>query len=86
MKAQGVDALMEKFRGYFVHKDTPKDTVEAIAASLKKVQETPDFTKWAQGNHMMMNFQGPADFAESVTSDTNKFKAFFDEIGLKPKE
>lgn len=85
-KEQGIDSVMEKFRGYFAPPGISKDMVDAIAAQLKKVQETDEFKNWAKMGHMVLSYQGPEDFAKVVEDDATRFKAFLDRKGIKPKE
>ena len=85
LKEQGIDSVLEKFRGVFVVKGTPMDIVEAIAAACKKVYDTPEFQNWANTNHIALAYQGPADFAKSVENDHKVYQGFMDRLGIKPK-
>jgi len=85
-KEQGIDSVMEKFRGFFAPPGISKELTDAIAEQLKKVQETDEFQTWAKAGHMVLAYQGPADFAKSVESDASKFQAFLERKGIKPKD
>lgn len=84
-KEQGIDSVMEKFRGFFAPGGTPKEVVDAVAAQLKKVHETDDFQNWAKMGNMVLAYQGPDDFAKAVEADASKFQAFLDRKGIKAK-
>lgn len=85
LKEQGIDAIMEKFRGYFGPKGIPAATVDGIASAMKQVTESPDYLKYTADNSQTMAYQGPADFAKTVETDAANFKAFMEKAGLKQK-
>lgn len=85
LKEQGIDASMEKFRGFFGPKGIPADTLAAVAAGLKVAADTPEFQKWANDNKQLPTFKGTADFTKVVEGEAAKFKAFMEKAGLKQK-
>ncbi len=85
LKEQGIDATLEKFRGFFAPKGVPADTLTAISAALKVASEAPEYQKYAADNSQTLAYQNVADFTKTVTDQANKFKAFMDEAGLKQK-
>ncbi len=85
LKEQGIDATLEKFRGFFGQKGIPADTVTAIAAGLKVASETPEFQKYTTDAAQEVSFQGPADFAKTVEGEAARFKDFMAQAGLTQK-
>ncbi|GEM_PF-157789 len=84
-KEQGIDSVMEKFRGFFAPGGMPKDVTDAIAAQLKRVYDTDEFQSWANQGNMVLSYQGPDDFTKAIESDATKFRAFLDRKGIKPE-
>ena len=84
-KEQGIDSVMEKFRGFFAPPGISKELTDTVAAQLKKVQETDEFQTWAKSGHMVLAYQGPEDFAKTVEADATKFQAFLNRKGITPK-
>ncbi len=85
LKEQGIDATMEKFRGFFGPKNIPADTLTAVSAALKVAAETPEFQKWATDNKQIPTYKNSADFTKVVEGEAAKFKAFMEKAGLKQK-
>lgn len=84
-KEQGIDSVLEKFRGFFGPPKMDPALVEVVAAQLKVVQESSEFQNYMKSNHMLPAFQGPADFAKAVNNDAEGFKKFLDRQGIKPQ-
>ncbi len=85
LKEQGIDATMEKFRGFFGPKGIPADTLAAVASALKVAADTPEFQKWATDNKQLPTYKGPADFVKTVEGEAGKFKDFMAKAGIAPK-
>ena len=85
LKEQGINAVLEKFRGFFAPKGVPADTLNAMSAALKVAAETPEYQKYAADNSQTMAYQNVADFTKTVSDQAKQFKAFMDTAGLKQK-
>ena len=85
LKEQGIDAVLEKSRGFFGQKQIRANTVTAIAAALKVASETPEFQKHASDGAQVVAFQGPAEFAKTVESVAAQFKDFMAKAGITAK-
>jgi tripartite-type tricarboxylate transporter receptor subunit TctC len=62
LKEEGIDVVIELFRGISAPKGTPPDVLAKLEDSFKKASEDPDFKKIADANGFLIDFMGHEEF------------------------
>lgn len=62
-----LEAPLSVGQAFYVHKDVPKERVEALRAAFKKMLADPEFLAETQKINLYVNPQDPAEIAEAVT-------------------
>ncbi|MBQ8091776.1 MAG: hypothetical protein IJ233_13620, partial [Pyramidobacter sp.] len=68
------DAVLEKLRGIFVPKGTPKVIKDKLAAALKESMDDPDFKAFYTQNSLVPAWAEGEDFVKILAKQTEQVK------------
>ncbi len=81
-KEQGIDLVVEKFRGLAGPKGLPKDIVDAWYQAFTKLIANPDFKAWLDRGGISVKMRHQAEYTKFMRELADRQEAFFSEIGL----
>jgi tripartite-type tricarboxylate transporter receptor subunit TctC len=76
-KEQGIDMVVQKFRGIVAPKSVSPDVIKAWEAAVPKMLEDPAFKKWYTEGSLIPAFQPHDEFQAFVDNFGKTQKAFF---------
>lgn len=79
IKEQGFDVATETYRIFVVPKGTPKEIVDEIAATLKKVSGTPEFNDKLTKMSEIYKFRSGQELQDLIKSNFDRMKEVVDE-------
>jgi tripartite-type tricarboxylate transporter receptor subunit TctC len=81
-KEQGVDLVVNKFRGVAGPKGLPNEVHEAWLKGIQLATEKPDFKAWLDAGGVNITFKDHEEYTKFMQSLAEEQAAFFAEIGL----
>jgi tripartite-type tricarboxylate transporter receptor subunit TctC len=81
-KEQGVDLVVNKFRGIAGPKGLPDDVIAAWEAAILAVLEAEAFKKWYSDASLVPAFMPHAEYVVFIDDFANEQEAFFKEYGI----
>ncbi len=85
-REEGVDMVVNKFRGIVGPKGLPDDVIKAWEAAVPKVMADPEFQKWYKNAALVPAFMPHDKFAPFVANFVKEQEAFFKEYGITEME
>lgn len=85
-KEEGIDMVVNKFRGIVGPKGLPPEVIKAWEAAIPKVMEDPEFQKWYKSAALVPAFMPHDEFAPFVADFVEGQQAFFKEYGITQME
>ena len=85
-KEEGIDMVVNKFRGIVGPKGLPADVLKAWEAAIPQVMENPEFQKWYKNAALVPAFMPHDKFAPFVAGFVKEQQAFFKEYGITQME
>jgi tripartite-type tricarboxylate transporter receptor subunit TctC len=82
-REQGVDVVMEAWRGIAVPKGTPVQVVAALQAAIRKTTESPEFASATERLGVHPAFLPAGDFGELIAKEDAQLAELMQLIGLK---
>jgi len=81
-KEQGVDLIIDQWRGVVAPKGTPPDIVKALHDIFKKCVEDPDYVKRAKEMNVEPTYLGSKELGELIAADDKRFEKIVKEKKL----
>lgn len=85
-KEEGIDMVVNKFRGIVGPKGLPPEVIAAWEAAVPKVMADPEFQKWYKNAALVPAFMPHDKFAPFVANFVKEQQAFFKEYGITEME
>jgi putative tricarboxylic transport membrane protein len=85
-REQGIDLVVEKFRGIAGPKGLPENVVKAWETGVQKVLEDPEFKKWYEAGALLPAFMTQAEYGPFVQQFAQQQQAFFTEYNITTDE
>lgn len=85
-KEEGIDMVVNKFRGIVGPKGLPPEVVKAWEVAIPKVMEDPEFQKWYKNAALVPAFMPHDKFGPFVAEFVKQQQAFFQEYGITEME
>ncbi len=82
---QGIDLVVDKFRGIAAPKGLPADVVAAWEKGIQDVLEVPEFKTWYTNASLVPNFIPHDDYDDFIDAFAEDQKAFFVKYGITGK-
>jgi len=79
---QGVDLVVNKFRGIAGPKNLPDDIYAAWEAGIQSVLKDPEFQAWYRAQSLVVNFMPHEEYAEFIDAFAEEQQAFFKQYGI----
>jgi len=79
---QGVDLVVNKFRGIAGPKDLPDDIYAKWEAGIQAVLADPDFIAWYSAQSLVPDFMPHAEYAKFIDDFAEDQKMFFKKYGI----
>jgi putative tricarboxylic transport membrane protein len=81
-REQGIDLVVDKFRGLAGPKGLPEDVVAAWEEAIPLLLENPDFKAYYQEGSLVPAFMPHDEYAEFIGKFANEQQAFMKEYGI----
>ena len=85
-KEQGINCVLNQFRGIWAPKGTPKEIVAKLAEAFKQAMETDKFKQFQQDSFTINGYLAPEDFVKEMQSQDAFLKGLVKAAGLLKKE
>jgi tripartite-type tricarboxylate transporter receptor subunit TctC len=85
-KEEGIDMVVNKFRGIVGPKGLPPEVIKAWEAAVPKVMADPEFQKWYKNAALVPAFLPHDQFAPFVADFVKEQEGFFKEYGITQME
>ena len=85
-KEEGIDMVVNKFRGIVGPKGLPPEVIKAWEAAVPKVMADPEFQKWYKNAALVPAFLPHDQFAPFVANFVKEQEGFFKEYGITQME
>lgn len=82
-REEGIDMVVNKFRGLVGPKGLPDDVIKAWEAAVPMVLEDPEFKKWYEDAALIPAYMTHDKFVPFMQSVVDEQAAFFKEYGIK---
>ena len=82
LKEEGVDVVLQSFRGVAAPKDISGDAKKYLEEAMKKVAETDEFKAYCKQNSVTLEYMNSADFAKYLDQQNEMFTAVYKDMGL----
>jgi len=76
-REQGIDMVVQKFRGIIGPKDTSPEVIKAWEEAIPKMLKDPVFKKWYEDGSLIPAFQKHEDFAAFIDNFGKQQREFF---------
>jgi putative tricarboxylic transport membrane protein len=84
-REQGVDVVLDKFRGIAAPKGQPAEVIKAWETAIPEVLENSDFKKWYESAGLVPTVMNHDEYNEFLAEFVDKQKAFFEKYGITKK-
>jgi tripartite-type tricarboxylate transporter receptor subunit TctC len=81
-REQGVDVVLDKFRGIAGPKGQPADVIKAWETAIPKVLENADFKQWYESAGLVPTVMNHDEYNKFLGEFVEKQKAFFEKYGI----
>ncbi|MGQ7791538.1 Bug family tripartite tricarboxylate transporter substrate binding protein [Faunimonas sp. B44] len=81
-REQGIDLVVNKFRGIAGPKGLPEDVLQAWAQAIPAVLEVPEFKKWYEAAGLIPTVMDHQEYAKFMTDFVEDQKKFFADYGV----
>jgi tripartite-type tricarboxylate transporter receptor subunit TctC len=81
-REQGIDLVVDKFRGLAGPKGLPEDVVAAWEAAIPALLEDPDYQKFYEESSLVPAFMPHDDYAQFIGNFAEGQRAFMEEYGI----
>ncbi len=81
-REQGIDLVVNKFRGLAGPRGVPQDVKDMWAAGIAKVLEDPDFKTWYEAQSLVPTLMPAAEYEAFINAFAEDQKAFLIEYGI----
>lgn len=82
-REQGFDVSLEAWRGIAVPKGTPKPSIAALEAAIRKTAESPDFARASERLGVTPAFMPAEEFGQLIAREDGELARIMQLIGLK---
>jgi tripartite-type tricarboxylate transporter receptor subunit TctC len=82
-REQGFDVSLEAWRGIAVPKGTPKASIAALEAAIRKTAESPDFARASERLGVSPAFMPAEEFGQLIAREDGELARIMQLIGLK---
>ena len=82
-REQGFDVSLEAWRGIAAPKGTPKPTIAALEAAIRKTAESPDFAQASERLGVTPAFMPAEEFGQLIAKEDGELARIMQAIGLK---
>lgn len=79
---QGIDLVVNKFRGLAGHRDLPEEVLSAWEEAIPQVLEDPEFREWYRASALVPNFMPSEEYDQFLKDFAEDQKAFFVEYNI----
>ncbi|MGE5767648.1 MAG: tripartite tricarboxylate transporter substrate binding protein [Bacteroidota bacterium] len=79
---QGVDLIVNKFRGIAGPKDLPDEIYAAWETGIQSVLKDPEFQAWYRAQSLVPEFMPHAEYAKFIDEFADEQQAFFKQYGI----
>lgn len=79
---QGIDLVVEKFRGLAGHRDLPEEVLSAWEEAIPQVLQDPEFREWYRASALVPDIMGSAEYDQFLKDFAEEQKAFFVEYNI----
>jgi len=86
-KFKPILTILFRFRGFYVHKDTPADRVEWLQWAFQKAYCQPSYQKFNENKYMTLieSYRDTAGSRELITTTIGQYRDVYKKMGLKLK-
>ena len=81
-REQGIDLVVNKFRGIAGPAGLPDDILSAWETAITAVLEDPEFKAWYEAQSLVPNYMNSADYNAFIADFAEQQRAFFVEYGI----
>jgi putative tricarboxylic transport membrane protein len=81
-KEQGIDMVVNKFRGLVGPKGLPPEVISAWETAIPKVLENPEFKEWYRAGSLVPAYMPHEKFVAFVNDFVNEQQEFFQKYGI----
>jgi tripartite-type tricarboxylate transporter receptor subunit TctC len=81
-KEEGIDMVVNKFRGIVAPKGVPAEVIAAWEAAIPKVMADPEFQKWYKAANLIPAFMPHAEYVPFIENVAQEQGEFFKEYGI----
>ncbi len=85
-KEQGINCVLNQYRGIWAPKGTPKDAVAKLASAFKQAMETDKFKQFLKDSFTVNGYLGSAEFVAELKKQDEFLKNLVKNAGLLKKE
>jgi tripartite-type tricarboxylate transporter receptor subunit TctC len=82
-REQGFDVSLEAWRGIAVPRGTPKPSIAALEAAIRKTTESPDFARGSERLGVTPAFMPAEEFGQLIAREDGELARIMQLIGLK---
>ena len=84
-REQGVDVVLDKFRGIAAPKGQPAEVIKAWETAIPQVLENPEFKTWYESAGLVPTVMNHDEYNAFLAEFVEKQKAFFQKYGITKK-
>ncbi len=84
-REQGVDVVLDKFRGIAAPKGQPAEVIKAWETAIPKVLEVVAFKEWYESAGLVPHVVNHREYNEFLAEFVERQKAFFEKYGITKK-
>lgn len=81
-REQGIDLVVNKFRGIAGPKDLPDEIYAKWEAGIQAVLKDPEFQEWYRAQSLVPEFMPHEEYAEFIDTFAEEQQAFFKQYGI----
>jgi putative tricarboxylic transport membrane protein len=81
-REQGIDLVVDKFRGLAGHPDLPQEVLDAWAEAIPRVLDDPEFREWYRASSLIPDFMPSEEYDRFLRDFAEDQKAFFVEYNI----
>ncbi|HEX2255257.1 MAG TPA: tripartite tricarboxylate transporter substrate binding protein [Afifellaceae bacterium] len=81
-REQGIDLVVDKFRGLAGHPDLPDEVLRAWEETIPRVLEDPEFREWYRASSLIPEFMPSEEYDQFLKDFAEEQKAFFVEYNI----